>query len=180
MANPSLSKYDWGITLGLAGGTIGAAGWIFGAAFELVADPSHSVAILDILVVLSGALGVMLTGFFVWCLYLSRRRMSLFFVTEALLGASLVFGTLAILWMHARGVLALAVGAHADHGQPGNEVWETIGRHVPPELVYAVPLLILGMMAAIWWPPSRRRLLTRHTHIQRGTPEGERPWHLPI
>ncbi len=94
-----MSKYDWGITLGLAGGTIGAAGWIFGAAIELAADPSDSVGTLDILVVLLGAMGVMLTGFLLWCLYLSRRKISVFFVIEALLGASLVFGTLAILWM---------------------------------------------------------------------------------
>jgi len=181
MAKHSLSRYDWGITLGLAGGTIGAAGWIFGAALELMEAPGQPAGIfLDILVVLLCAVGVMLTGVFVWRLYLSGRRLSGFFVIETLLGASLVFGTLAILWMHARGVLALAVGGRAESGQPGNEVWETIGRHVPPEIVYAVPLIILGMMAAILWPPFRRRLFGVYTHVQRGTPEGERPGQLPI
>ena len=99
---------------------------------------------------------------------------------EALLGPSLVFGTLAILWMHARGVLALAVGGRAESGQPGNQVWEAIGRHAPQEIAYAVPLIILGIMAAIWWPPVRKRMFGVYTHIQRGTPEGERPWHLPL
>jgi hypothetical protein len=41
-------------------------------------------------------------------------------------------------------------------------------------------MILLGMMAAIWWPPFRKRMFGADTHIQRGTPEGERPWHLPI
>jgi hypothetical protein len=175
MAKDSRSRYGLGINLGLFGGTLGAAGWILGAAFELMAAPAQPAGILlDILVVLSCAIGVMLTGVFVWCLYLSRRRLSGFFVIETLLGASLVFGMLAIVWMHARGVLALAIGGHTESGQPGNEVWETIARHVPQEIVYTVPLIILGVMAAIWWTPLRRSLFGVHTHIQRGTPEGER------
>jgi hypothetical protein len=91
MSNQSMSTYDWKITLGLAGGTIGAAGWIFGAAFALVAAPSDSVGILDILVVFLCAMGVVLTGFVVWRLFHSRRKLSVFFVIEALLVTSFDF-----------------------------------------------------------------------------------------
>jgi hypothetical protein len=169
MAKHSWSKYDTGITLALFGGTVGAAGWILGAALELTAAPVQPAGmLLDIVVVLLCAAGVMLTGVFIWGLYLSGRRLSGFFMMESLLGSSLVFGIVAVGWMHARGVLALAVAGHGGHGQPGNEIWEAIGRHAPQELAYAAPLIILGVMAAIWWPPFRRRMFGAYTHIQRG------------
>jgi hypothetical protein len=181
MAKLSWSNYDTWMTLALFGGTVGAAGWILGAALELAAAPVQPAGILlDIVVVLLCAVGVMLTGVFIGGLYLSGRRLSGFFMIESLLGTSLVFGIVAVGWMHARGVLALAVAGHGGHGQPGNEIWEAIGRHAPPELAYAAPLILLGMMTAIWWPPLRKRMFGASTHIQRGTPEGERPWHLPI
>jgi hypothetical protein len=181
MAKLSWSKYDTVITLALFGGTVGAAGWILGAALELTAAPVQPAGILlDIVVVLLCAVGVMLTGVFIWGLYLSGRRLSGLFMMESLLGTSLVFGIVAVGWLHARGVLALAVAGHGGHGQPGNEIWEALGRHAPPELAYAAPLILLGMMAAIWWPPFRKRMFGADTHIQRGTPEGERPWHLAI
>jgi len=181
MGKLSWSKYDTWMTLGLFGATVGAAGWILGAALELTAAPEQPAGtLLDIVVVLLCAVGVMLTGVFIWGFYLSGRRLSGFFMMESLLGASLVFGIVAVGWMYARGVLALAVAGHGGRGQPGNEIWEAIGRHAPQELAYAAPLIILGMMAAIWWPPFRKRMSGAYTHIQRGTPEGERPWHRPI
>jgi hypothetical protein len=176
MAKLSRSNNDTWMTLALFGGTVGAAGWILGAALELTAAPVQPAGILlDIVVVLLCAVGVMLTGVFIWGLYLSGRRLCGFFMIESLLGTSLVFGIVAVGWMHARGVLALAVAGHGGHGQPGNEIWEAIGRHAPQELAYAVPLILLGLMAAIWWPPFRKRIFGANAHIQRGTPEGERP-----
>jgi len=179
MANRSMSKYDWGITLALFGGTVGVAGWIFGAALNLAWAPPGSVGILDIGVVLLCALGVMLAGFVVWRFYLSGRRLNSFLVIETLLGASFLFGTLAVGWMHSRGVVALAVAGYEDEGQPGALL---LHRLIPPrnEFAYAAPVIVLITMALIWWPPVRRRLFGAHTHIQRGTPEGQQPWHLPI
>ena len=59
----SWSKYDTRITLALFGGTLGAAGWIFGAAGELMGAPAPPAGILvDILVVILCAVGVLLTG----------------------------------------------------------------------------------------------------------------------
>jgi hypothetical protein len=179
MAKHSWSKGDTLITLGLFGGTVGAAGWIFGVAIELLSAPAPPAGIhLDILMVCLGAVAVLITGVFVWCLYLSGRRLRVAFIIETLLGASLVFGTLALMWIHARGVLTLAVRGYGGSGQPGNEVWEAIGRDLPPEFAYAAPLLILGLMALIWWPRSRKRLLGSYAHVQRGTRQGEQPGQL--
>ena len=125
---------------------------------------------VDILVVLLCASCVVLTGFVVWCLYLSGRRLNSVVVCEALLGASLAFGTLAIVWLHTRGVLALALGGRAEIGQPGNEIWVAIGHHIPQKLAYAAPLILMGMMVGIGWLPLRSRLFAGHSHIQRGTP----------
>jgi hypothetical protein len=181
MSKHSWSKYDTGMTLALFGATVGAAGWILGAALELTAAPVQPAGmLLDIDVVLLCAAGVMLTGVFIWALYLSGRRLSGFFMIESLLAASVIFGIVAVGWMHARGVLALAVAGHGGQGQPGNEIWEAIGRHAPQELAYAAPLIILGMMAAIWWPPFRKRISGAYAHIQCGKREGERPWHVPV
>jgi hypothetical protein len=168
MAKHFWSKFDTGMTLALFGGTVGAAGWIYGAALELTAAPVQPAGmLLDIVVVFLCAVGVMLTGVFIWGLYLSGRRLSGLFMMESLLGSSLVFGIVAVGWMHARGVLALAVAGHGGHGQSGNEIWEAIGRHAPQELAYAAPLIILGMMVAIWWAPFRKRMFGACTHIQR-------------
>lgn len=158
---------------------MGAAGWIFGVANELRCAPAPPAGILlDVLVVCLAAVGVLLMGVFLWCLYLSGRRLRVAFIIEALLGASLVFGTLALMWVHARGVLPLAVRGFGGSGQPGNEVWEAIGRDLPPEFAYAAPLLILGLMALIWWPRSRVRLLGFSANIQRGTPDAEQTGEL--
>jgi hypothetical protein len=158
------------------GGTLGAAGWIFGAAIELMGAPQKPAGIdVDIQMVLLCAAGVVLCGCFLGCLSLAGLRLSRFFVCETLLGASFVFGTAAIVWMHARGVLTLAVRGDGFRGQPGNEIWEAMGRHVRPEMAYAAPALILGLMAAAWWPPARRRLFGIDTPIPRGTPESDRP-----
>src|SRR5262249_2451836 len=113
MAKYSWSKCDTLITLGLCGGAVGAAGWIFGVANELLSAPAPPAGIhLDILMVCLGAVGVLMVGVFVWCLYLSGCRLRVAFIIETLLGASLVFGTLALMWVHARGVLPLAVRGH--------------------------------------------------------------------
>jgi hypothetical protein len=174
-----MAKYTWcncdtRITLGLFGGAVGAAGWIFGVANELLSAPAPPAGILlDMLIVCLGAVGVLLMGVFLWCLYLSGRPLPVAFIIEMLLGASLVFGTLALMWMHARGVLTLVVRGNGGRGQPGNEIWEAIGRDLPPEFAYAPPLLILGLMALIWWPRSRARLLGSDAHVQRGTPQGD-------
>ena len=153
---------------------MGAAGWIFGVANELLWAPAPPAGILlDILVVCLGAVGVLLVGVVAWCLYLSGRRLRVVFIIETLLGASLVFGTLALMWIHARGVLTLSVRGNGGSGQPGNEVWDTIGRDLPPEFAYAAPLLIVGLMALIWWSRSRTRLLGSYSHVQRGTETGD-------
>jgi hypothetical protein len=179
MAKYCWSKRDTLFTLGLFGGAVGAAGWILGVANELLAAPAPPAGILlDILMVCLGAVGVLMMGVFLWCLYLSGRRLRVAFMIEALLGASLVFGTLALMWIHARGVLTLAVRGFAGSGQPGNEVWEAIGRDLPPEFAYAAPLLILVLMALTWWPCSRARLLGSYAHIQRGTPDAEQTGQL--
>src|SRR5262245_43871438 len=179
MAKHSWSKRDTLNTLSLFGGAVGAAGWILGVANELLSVPVPPAGIgLDILVVCLCAVGVLMMGVFVWCLYLSGRRLQVALIIETLLGASLVFGTLALMWIHARGVLPLAVRGYGGSGQPGNEVWEEIGRDLPPEFAYVAPLLILGLMALIWWPRSRKRLLGSCAHIQRGTPDGEQTGQL--
>jgi hypothetical protein len=181
MAHRPWSKYDSGITVALFGATLGAAGWILGAAFGLLtgaAQPRPAGIGWDILVAFSCAAGVGLVGVWLWCMYLSGRRLSRLFVIGTLLGSSFVFGTFALVWMHVRGVLALAVLGSADTGQPGDAIWIALSRRLPPELAYAAPLILLALMAAAWWPPSRKRLLGTNAHLQRGTPEGERPWHL--
>jgi hypothetical protein len=155
MAKQSWWRYDWGITAALAGGTCGAAGWIFGAADALTG--------LDALVVVLSACGVVLTGVAVWSLYLAGRRMSLFFIVQCLFGSSLIFGTFAIVWMHLRGVLALALGAN---------------QRYPAVLGYGAPLVLFVFLAATWWPATRKWMLGKSTFIQRGTPEGQRPGQL--
>jgi hypothetical protein len=175
MAKFLWSKSDTNTTIALFGGAVGAAGWIFGMVLELnaAAPPQPANIGVDFFVVLLCAVSVLFTGVFVWCLYLFGCRLSLLLVTETLLGASVVFGTLAILWIDARGLLPVVVAGRSGMGQLGNEIWEAIGRHVPPKIVYAVPLILLGMMGAISRPPCRRRWFSGD--VQRGTPEGARP-----
>jgi hypothetical protein len=170
MANRAMSKYDWRITLALLSGSVGAAGWIFGAALNLLSAPPGSVGVLDVGVVFLCALGVMLAGFVVWCLYLSGHGLNRFLVIETLLGASLAFGTLAVWWMHTRGVLALAVAGGDDLGQPGALLLHWI---IPPreEFAHAVPVIVLIAMALMWWPSARRRLFGDSPNFQRSTPE---------
>jgi hypothetical protein len=170
MAPDSWTKYDGRVRIALLGGSIGAAGWILGAVDELVAEKA---GLLDIGVVVLCALGVLLTGFVLWRSYVAGRRLSTFWMIEALLGASFVFGMLAVCWMDARGVLAFATSAQADHGQPGNQIWEALARHTPARFAYAAPVILLAMMALVCWHPLRRRMLGAHTHIQRGAPEGQ-------
>jgi hypothetical protein len=54
----------------------------------------------------------MLTGAVLWVLYLSGRRLSTFGIMQSLLGSSLVFGTIAIAWIHARGLLPFAMAGY--------------------------------------------------------------------
>jgi hypothetical protein len=169
MAKPLWSKTDTVMTVALFGGTLGATGWIFGMVLELLAAPAQPADIgEDILVVLLCAGGVLLTGIFVWCLYLFGRRLSHLIVMEVLLGASLVFGTLALIWIDARGLLPVVMAGRSGMGQAGNEIWEEIGRQIPPQLAYTVPLILLSMMAAIWRFPVTRG--GRSGHFQRSTP----------
>jgi hypothetical protein len=168
------SQRDTIIALGIFGGSLGAAGWIFGAASELMAAPAQPNGIgADIFVVVLCAVGVLLTGTVIWCQYLSGRRLSVFFMVETLLGASLMFGTAALFWIHARGLLPLVVQGHSGSGQPGNEIWEAIGRHVPPEMAYLAPLIILAIMLVLWWNPIRRRLIGSHAQFQRSASDSE-------
>lgn len=174
MAQQLWSKDDTKVTIRLLGGAVGAAGWIFGMALELMSAAAEQPAKIgvDIFVVLLCAVGVLVTAVVIWGLHLFGRRLSLLFVLETLLGASLVFGTVAIVWIDARGLLPLVMAGRSGMGQPGNEIWEAIGLHVHPKILYAAPLILLGMMAAIWCPACRRRSFTGR--MQRGTPERER------
>jgi hypothetical protein len=135
--------------------------------------PAGAVSLLDVVIVLLCAGGVALTGTFLWYFYLSGRRLSTLVVLETLLGASLVFGMFALLWMDARGVLNF-VTTRADEGQPGVEL---LYRIIPPrkEYVYAVPLIILALMAVVCWPPLQRWMFAGHTHVQRDKSEYGRP-----
>jgi hypothetical protein len=98
-------------------------------------------------------------------------RLSRVFVCETLLGASFVFGTIALVWIDAHGVLPLAVFGSADDGQPGSEIWVWLTRHLPACLAYGAPVLLLAFMAATWWPRSRKWFLGADTIQQPGTPE---------
>ncbi|HET6325709.1 MAG TPA: hypothetical protein VFG04_13605 [Planctomycetaceae bacterium] len=175
VSTQSMQRYARPMSLvAFFGGTLGAAGWIFGIAFELMGAPQKPAGVeLDIQVVLLCAAGVVLFGFFLGCLSLAGLRLSTFLIWQTLMGASFIFGTAAIMWLQSRGVLTLAVRGYAFKGQPGNEIWEAIGRHVRPEFAYAAPALILGFMAAAWWPPLWRALLGIDTRDSRGAPESE-------
>jgi hypothetical protein len=176
MSKPSGTTNDSGISIRLIGGSIGAAGWIFGMAFGLVrgaaaAQPRPAGIDGDISLVYWCAWTVFLIGLLLAVLGLFGLRLSRVFACETLLGASFVFGTIALVWMDAHGVLPLAVLGSADDGQPGSEIWVWLTRHLPTRLAYGAPLLLLGFMAATWWPRSRKWLLGADTAVQRSTPE---------
>lgn len=157
-------------SVGLLGGTFGVAGWIVGILQELVASGGPADVGDDVKFVVGCVAGVGLTGFAIWCLYLLGCRLRTVLVIEALLAASLVFGTIALVWIDARGLLPAVTAGRSGMGQPGNEIWEALGRKIPPRFVYVTPLMIAAMMAGIWIPPIRRTRWFSST-IQRGEAE---------
>jgi hypothetical protein len=140
----SLSR-TLGTSLAWLGGTVGAAGWILGAADELAWAGRGT----DAAYVFLCAAGVLLTGGTLWLLWLAGCRLSLLVVTEALLAASFTFGVLALWIMHKRDVVALAI--------------DSSGR-CPEELAYAAPAAVLAVMAILCCPPIRKWL--QRTHLQ--------------
>lgn len=151
---------------------MGSAGWIIGIGVGLLKAPDTPADILlDVVVVFLLASGVLLTGVIIWCLYLSGRRLRVLFVVEALLAASLVFGTIALVWVHARGVLPLAVTGDATGGQP----WESLARTLPPELAYAAPGLIGSLMVFLWWFSHRKQSLGAHAALHRDAAGSQPP-----
>jgi hypothetical protein len=121
----------------MLGATGGAAGWILGARQNLAAAGRDA----DAAIVFWCTAGVFLTGGVLWLLWVAGRRLSLLVVMDVLLGASLVFGVLALWIMHARGVLALAL--------------DPSGKY-PEWLAWAAPVLVLAFLAGTWYPPIRR------------------------
>jgi|GEM_PF-3332403 len=162
------SNEDMRTTIRLFGATVGAAGWIAGIAGGLLRAPaSRPGLVLDTAVVCLSAAGVLLTGTFIWWLWFSGHKLSVLLVTETLLGASFLFGTGALVFIDARGSLPLAVQGSAKSGQPGGEIVETIGSHIPPEIAYVAPFLILSLMTLVWWPTCGQRMIGRHTKFKR-------------
>ena len=164
-------KYGSGIWLALLGGSIGASGWILGMAFGLVrgaaaARPRPAGIDSDIAVVFWCALAVFVCGVLLQLRSLFGWKLSRVFLWEALLGASVVFGTIALVWMDVRGVLPLAVLGSANDGQPGSEIWVYLSRHLPTRLAYGAPLCVLALMAAAWWSRTRIWLLGADTDPQ--------------
>ena len=138
MTNVWLNKKLWP-SLGFVGGTVGAAGWILGAAQEL-ASGGHAT---DATLVLLCAAGVLLTGGMMWSLWLAGNRLDLFVLVETLLGSSLVFGILSLWIMHARGVFAFAVDSSGVYSE-----W----------FAYAAPVFVFALMAVLCYPGIRRWL----------------------
>jgi hypothetical protein len=128
-----------GGTLGFIGGTLGAAGWILGASEQLARAGYGTEAAL----VLLCAAGVLLTGGILWCWWLAGRRLNLFVLIQALLGASFTFGILALYTLRIRGVVAIAIDASGSY---------------PDGLAYAAPIALLAIMAGLWCTPIRKRL----------------------
>jgi hypothetical protein len=124
----------------MLGATGGAAGWIIGAQQNLVAAGRSA----DAAVVLWCAVAVFMIGGILWLLWLAGCRFNMLLIVNLLLGASIIFGALALWIMHARGVLALAI--------------DPSGRY-PEWLAWAAPVILLVMMAATWCPPTRRWLM---------------------
>jgi hypothetical protein len=127
-------------SVALVGGTAGAAGWIYGAGENLASAGRTADAQLALLC--TG--GVCVAGGTMWLLWLAGRRLNLLFVMNVLLGASVLFGGLAVCILHSRGVLAIAV--------------DPSGKY-PEWLAWAAPVLVFAVLAGTWYPPIRRRLL---------------------
>ena len=138
MQNIWCNKRIW-VSVGLIGATFGAAGWILGASTGLAIAGYGTDAVL----VFSCAVGVLLSGVIIWSFWLAGRGLNAFVLMEALLGASLASGLLALWIMRVRGVVAFAV--------------DPAGRH-PEELAYVAPIALLAIMAILWLAPIRKRL----------------------
>jgi len=119
------------------GGTIGAAGWILGASWQLERAGLRPIAI-D---VLWCAAGVLLVGGVMWCLWLIQRKINVFALIQVLLGASCVFGVAALGIMGNQGVVAFAVDASGQYSEA---------------FAYAAPAALLAIMACLWLPPIRK------------------------
>jgi hypothetical protein len=136
-------------TLGvLVGVPIGAAGWIVGAAWNL----DKGGRFVDSVLVWICALGVLRVGLVFWLVWMTGRRLSIFVVVQVLLGASALFGSVALYIVRERGLVGFAV--------------DPSGRY-PEALAYAAPLCILVFMATVYWPPIRRRVVGTQTYLQR-------------
>lgn len=161
------SSHHTAVTVALFGGTIGAAGPIYGIVQELLAAPDPQQANIGaaILFVRLCAVGVLATGLVLWFLYLLGCNLSQLVVLETMLAASLLCMTIAIVWCDVQGLLPVITAGRGD-GQPGNWVWEELARHLPPRFAYAAPVTILILMAAIWHVPFARRWFSGH--LQRG------------
>jgi hypothetical protein len=127
------------VSLAILGATAGTGGWIYGASEELASGGRGADATL----VLLCAAGVWLTGGVLWLLWLAGLRLNLLVVMNVLLGASSVFGVLALWIMRWRGVVAFAI--------------DSSGKY-PEWLAYAAPVALLAVMAMTWYPPIRKRL----------------------
>jgi len=126
-------------SLSLIGGTLGAAGWILGASGEL----AWAGRVTESALVLLCAVGVLLTGGAMWLLWRTGRSLNALVVINVLLGASIVFGVLALWIMRSRGVVAFAVDSEGNY---------------PEWMAYAAPVALLAIMGITWFPPIRRRL----------------------
>jgi hypothetical protein len=124
----------------ILGGTAGAAGWIYGASENLARAGCMAEARLVFLC----AACVVLTGGIIWLLWLVGCRLSALLVIDLLLGASFLFGVLALWVMQSRGVLAVAIDPPA-------------GRY-PEWLAWTAPVVLLIVMGITWFAPVRKRL----------------------
>jgi hypothetical protein len=127
-------------SIAIIGGTAGAAGWIYGAAENLAQAGCRGEAQLALFC--DG--GVILTGGILWLLWLAGCRLSVPLITDILLGASFVFGVLAIWIMHLHGVLVLAL--------------DPSGKY-PEWLAWLAPIVLLVIIAITRYPPAHKWML---------------------